>query len=565
MSRPDDSPSVFDASALRQFAAPVDLVQRRLRALADGGWDINSLFLVATDVQQLADRAAEGQLVDLGHRLYQLHGDLERILTSGDVPDRDQSDALMRHVAGLNDYTSAGVETPEFRNTVTTRRLKAVQLPEPEIDVSGLPSIGNIPHFVVPPPEFLPDDGPLDLTMRSEPEEAPSEPQLQAEDDAPDPWAAAPDVNDEPEEDLAAELDMITQAVAFDEDASHSSDEEIEALFAELDVDVAELDLDDDDSGDLTSLFEEIESDTVGAASPAPQEERAEAMLAEIDALDLGPGEEISIYVLHGGDGTTAELTGALDRTFEVQSFTDPEDFLEILGAIGPDAVIMDDAHLDRIDDVAPIVRKLRSKTHGQLPLIVFSTQRDVKVRLKLMRAGVDAFVPADLAIDQALERVRDHLQVAPADPYRVLIAEDDRSQAVFAESILKRAGMEARIEMDPFAVVTALETFHPDLILMDLHMPGCDGMELTAIIRENEAFIHTPIVFLSGEEDQDLQFDALLAGGDDFLAKPVRPKHLISAVKNRVKRSRNTLTATPEAAAPPPDPVATPEPEPEP
>ena len=69
--------------------------------------------------------------------------------------------------------------------------------------------------------------------------------------------------------------------------------------------------------------------------------------------------------------------------------------------------------------------------------------------------------------------------------------------------------------------------------------MPNCSGMELTAIIREREAFINTPIVFLSGEHDEEKHFEALNAGGDDFLSKPIRPKHLISAVTNRVRRAR--------------------------
>jgi EAL domain-containing protein (putative c-di-GMP-specific phosphodiesterase class I)/CheY-like chemotaxis protein len=98
---------------------------------------------------------------------------------------------------------------------------------------------------------------------------------------------------------------------------------------------------------------------------------------------------------------------------------------------------------------------------------------------------------------------------------------------------------MESQVVLDSLGVMPALESFQPDLILMDLHMPSASGIELTALIREHEAFIDTPIVFLSGESDQDRQFDAIDAGGDDFLAKPIRPRHLISAVQNRVRRHR--------------------------
>ena len=79
----------------------------------------------------------------------------------------------------------------------------------------------------------------------------------------------------------------------------------------------------------------------------------------------------------------------------------------------------------------------------------------------------------------------------------RVLIVEDDRSQALFAEGILRNAGMDSLVVLDALGVLPALEQFHPDLILMDLNMPDANGIELTALIREQDAFMQTPIVFL--------------------------------------------------------------------
>jgi DNA-binding response OmpR family regulator len=88
--------------------------------------------------------------------------------------------------------------------------------------------------------------------------------------------------------------------------------------------------------------------------------------------------------------------------------------------------------------------------------------------------------------------------------------------------------------------VLETLKSLHPDLVLMDLHMPDANGVELTALIREHPAFARTPIVFLSGESDPEMRFAAINAGGDDFLTKPIRPKHLIDSVKNRVRRVRS-------------------------
>jgi EAL domain-containing protein (putative c-di-GMP-specific phosphodiesterase class I)/PleD family two-component response regulator len=128
----------------------------------------------------------------------------------------------------------------------------------------------------------------------------------------------------------------------------------------------------------------------------------------------------------------------------------------------------------------------------------------------------------------------------APGEaPYRVLVVEDDASQALFAESVLKGAGIQAQVASDHIHMMAAMEQFHPDLVLMDLHLPGCSGIELTASIRAHPAFLHTPVVFLTGDQDPDRQFEVLESGADDFLSKPIKPRHLIAAVQSRIKRAR--------------------------
>jgi len=123
--------------------------------------------------------------------------------------------------------------------------------------------------------------------------------------------------------------------------------------------------------------------------------------------------------------------------------------------------------------------------------------------------------------------------------PYRILIVEDDRGQALFAQSVLHGAGMQAEVQMQPDGVVEAIARFKPDLVLMDLHMPGKDGMTLTMLIRQQPEHLHLPIVFLTGDPDPERQFEVLESGADDFLNKPIRPRHLIAAVSNRIRRAR--------------------------
>ena len=124
-------------------------------------------------------------------------------------------------------------------------------------------------------------------------------------------------------------------------------------------------------------------------------------------------------------------------------------------------------------------------------------------------------------------------------EPYRVLIVEDDRSQALFAESVLGGSGIQTRSAAEAAEVLPAMDEFRPDLVLMDLHLPDMDGTSLTQRIREHEDFAHVPIVFLTGDPDPELQYQVLEFGADDFLSKPIRPRHLIAAVQSRVQRAR--------------------------
>ena len=156
-----------------------------------------------------------------------------------------------------------------------------------------------------------------------------------------------------------------------------------------------------------------------------------------------------------------------------------------------------------------------------------------------------DAAPPEAVAADGAgakpeIERTPQVVPEEQGEPaYRILIVEDDRSQALFAQSILKGSGMDAEVVALASEALAAMERFQPDLMLMDLHMPGMTGTELTAQIRHNAAYAHTPVVFLTGDTDPERHLEVLDSGADDYLSKPVRPRHLIAAVQNRVRRAR--------------------------
>jgi len=85
--------------------------------------------------------------------------------------------------------------------------------------------------------------------------------------------------------------------------------------------------------------------------------------------------------------------------------------------------------------------------------------------------------------------------------------------------------------------VLDAIESFQPDLIISDLHMPDCEGDQMARIIRQDrEATL--PIIFLSAEGNSDKQLLALAAGADGFIRKPLHKEPFIKVLKSTIRRS---------------------------
>ncbi|HVG08361.1 MAG TPA: diguanylate cyclase [Thermoanaerobaculia bacterium] len=181
-----------------------------------------------------------------------------------------------------------------------------------------------------------------------------------------------------------------------------------------------------------------------------------------------------------------------------------------------------------------------RSRVPGAPPRVIFlSVRSDLEARLAALRAGGDAYFTKPVDIGSLVEKLDLLTERHTGSRYRVLIVEDDPDLAVEYAVMLDAAGMDTEAICEPLQLMEPLYSFKPDLILMDVHMNGCTGPELAAVLRQQESYLSTPIIFLSGEEDVDEQLEAIDLGGDEFLMKPVEPAHLVTAVAIRARRGR--------------------------
>lgn len=225
---------------------------------------------------------------------------------------------------------------------------------------------------------------------------------------------------------------------------------------------------------------------------------------------------------------------------YQSRLYATPDAFLADLNpSTLPCAVVMDITF--GTDDMSGTraVHSLRERGLQHLPVIYMSSRSDFSARLEAVRSGGRAYLVKPLETAALVNLLDTIMRESSTESYRVLIIEDVALLAETYYQILSDAGMEARTLLDPTRTLEALADFNPDLILVDLYMPVCSGTELACVVRQIEAWVSLPIVFLSKENDLDKQMEAMRHGGDDFLTKPVAPEHLVTSVRQRARRHR--------------------------
>lgn len=252
---------------------------------------------------------------------------------------------------------------------------------------------------------------------------------------------------------------------------------------------------------------------------------RAEQRLLFVvdDDTDLSREQRLQ-YELHG---------------YKVREFHQFDELEDAIRSELPLAIIMDimfpEGDLAGIHNIA----RLRAAL-VKFPPVVFASQReDIQARLEAVRAGAAAYFikPLDLAV--VLETIDRLTEQRDPAPFRILIVDDDESLAYHNALLLQRAGMDTRVLTEPTDILNTMGDFQPELVLMDLYLPGCTGIELAAVIRQEAAYVGTPIIFLSSETDVAKHLEAMRAGGDDFLIKPIGESHFLATVGARVRRAR--------------------------
>jgi len=225
-------------------------------------------------------------------------------------------------------------------------------------------------------------------------------------------------------------------------------------------------------------------------------------------------------------------------RGWLVRPFRETGPLLVALAGVSPDLLVVDQVFADRTHSLVAAIQRGRHPHSDPTLCVIVAEETDSERTQFALRAGADSVLTERDPIALA-GQVETLLAQRRSLEYRVLIVEDDRPQAKWFESILQLRAIATLVCQDPAQVLEQVAEFNPDLVLMDLHLPGTNGIELARRIREQAANAFLPIVFLSAEHNVDTRFEAIRAGADDFITKPVKPGHLLASVEGRIKRAR--------------------------
>ncbi|NWJ44302.1 MAG: diguanylate cyclase [Chloroflexi bacterium] len=228
---------------------------------------------------------------------------------------------------------------------------------------------------------------------------------------------------------------------------------------------------------------------------------------------------------------------------YDVHIFKDIDEASFMLEQSRPVAIITDiifaDDNLSGTQMAAQVIKNKAQNSR----LIFLSSRSDIAARLHAVRAEGYAFLTKPVDITSLIDRLDQLTGTRYKEPYRVMIIDDDAEVASAIAATLRSAPndlFETLILTNPLKVLAPLTEFNPDLILLDMYMPRAKGQEIAMIIRQLDAFLTVPIVFLSGESSEEHELEAITSGGDDFLSKQVLANHLIYSIKARIERSRS-------------------------
>ncbi|MEL6458265.1 MAG: response regulator [Cyanobacteria bacterium J06621_15] len=179
------------------------------------------------------------------------------------------------------------------------------------------------------------------------------------------------------------------------------------------------------------------------------------------------------------------------------------------------------------------------SKQQPPIPVLIFTKQELSADRVALARRKSQGFFHKPISSNRVLEIIAQTTKPAKKIEAKVMLVDDDRMILRLVKTLLEPWGVKVNILSNSLQFWDELESVKPDLLILDVQMPNIDGIELCQLLRNDSRWAWLPIIFLTGQRDNETIQQVFSAGADDFINKPVVAPELITRIFNRLERTR--------------------------
>jgi len=125
----------------------------------------------------------------------------------------------------------------------------------------------------------------------------------------------------------------------------------------------------------------------------------------------------------------------------------------------------------------------------------------------------------------------------------RVLVVDDDKEIVRLVRAYLEQAGYEVMVAYDGEAALHAIRSERPDLVVLDVMLPGRDGWNITGIVRADPTLADMPIIMLTARVEDTDRIVGLEVGADDYITKPFNPREVVARTRAVLRRAGQTFT----------------------
>ena len=223
---------------------------------------------------------------------------------------------------------------------------------------------------------------------------------------------------------------------------------------------------------------------------------------------------------------------------FEIEVANSPQAARIAISQQPPNAILLDLTFSRTQENGLTLLAELRTEK-PDIPVMVFSGHNQLSDRIEVARLGASGFLhkslpPADIlkAVAQLLDRT------GPAEA-KVMVVDDDVHLLAALKMILQPWGLQVTTLDEPEKFWEVLETTCPDLLILDVEMPGYSGIELCLAVRNDLRWSKLPVLFLTAHSESETVRQMFVAGADDYVNKPIVEPELIARLLNRLERTQ--------------------------